>query len=132
MATSTVKTSITPGQAIVPAIDYEILIEDLLEMDFAGSVIATQSTRNWLAQVAAKAEMPHFGADVVGRRKHEVARNGKPNTTAQVNMLTGVKKKRKADQADVAAALPESVSASTPQVLSGNLIRKKPKVSNAE
>ena len=127
---STVKTSITPGQAIVPVIDYEILIEELLEMDFSGSERAIQSTRKWLAQVAAKAEMAHFGVDVVGRRKLDVARNGPPNTTAQINMLTGVKKKRKADQADVTAALPESFSAPTPQVLSSNLIRKKPKVSS--
>lgn len=128
---SIVETSITPGQAIVPVIDYEILIEELLEMDFAGSEMANQSTCKWLAQVAAKAGRPHFGVDVVGRRKHEVARNGTPDTSAQVNMLTGVKKKRKADQADVGAAPRNSVSAPTPQVLSSNLIRKKPKVGNA-
>ena len=125
------ETSITPGQAIVNAIDYEILIEQLLEMDFAGSEMATKSTCKWLAQVAAKAGRPQFGVDVVGTRKHDVLRKGTPDTTGQVNMLTGTKKKRKADQADVGAAPPDSASAPKPQVLSSKLIRKKPKVGNA-
>ncbi len=131
LATPTFKTSITPGQVIILAVDYEILMAELLEMDFAGSQLATESTRNWLAQVAAKAEVSRFGVNVVGKKKHNVVRNGAPNIRTQVNTLTCVKKKRKVDEAGVAATPPESVSAPPPHILSSNLIRKKPKLSNA-
>ena len=116
-----VSTGLTPGQASISAIDYEILIEDLLEMDFAGSEMGVQSTRKWLELVANKAGVPSFGVEVVGKRKQDVVCNGTPNNSSQVNMLTGVKKKRKVDQAD---------GATTPsaQLLSTTLVRKKPKL----
>ena len=128
------KSGKTPGQVIIPSTDYEILIDTLVDdLDFAGSEMASQSTQKWLAQVAIQAGsgVPSFGVSVVGKKSQNAPRNGTPNTTGQVNLLTGVKKKRKADQSDVAPSPPVPDSAS-PQVLSANLIRKKPKVSNAE
>lgn len=110
----------TPSQIVIPSFDYEILVGSLLQLDFAGAEQAVQSTRKWLDEVSIKAGVTDIGIDVVGRRPLNTSRSAQPKTTPPVNMLTGIKKKRKIDKVDSEDAL-------SPQFLSANLIRKKPK-----
>ena len=125
-ATAADEPSMTPGQVVISAIDYELLIEELLEMDFAGSELAGEHTSKWLAMIAAKANVPQFGHDIVGRKVMDDSQFGSANAEPQINTLTGIRKKRKVTDDIVAPAA--SSDAATPQTLSSNLVRKKPKI----
>lgn len=117
--------SITPGHVSISAVDYELLIEELLHKDFAGQGSATESTQKWLQEVASKAVVSKFGTDIVGKRPLVAAEGQKQDAQAQINVLTGIRKKRKAEDHNTSNGTKPDTS--TPQLLSANLIRKKPK-----
>jgi regulator of Ty1 transposition protein 109 len=117
---------------------YDKAMQKLLHLDFSDLKVATQSTGKWVSEVSGICGTKNdWSLEITGTLKPEETgskANGSGN--AQVNDLGGmIRKKRKADNADSSvtdAPAPVDVAKeSGVNVLSGGMIRKKPKTAPA-
>ena len=113
---------------------YDKAMQKLLHLDFSDLKVATQSTSRWVSEVSGICGIKNdWSLEITGTAKpDEAAGKANGNGSAQVNDLGGmIRKKRKADdqKADVgdAAAPADAANDSGVNVLSGGMIRKKPK-----
>ncbi|KAL6834917.1 histone acetylation domain-containing protein [Trichoderma camerunense] len=112
------------GERIVDEADYKRIHELLLRLDFATLEKATGSTRRWLSEVGLGSR---WGFDVTGTRELAAAAEDKPDPgVAPVNNLSGLVKRKRADTV-TEASQDETANGSGVNVLSGGLVRKKPK-----
>lgn len=131
ISTSTA-TEKTKGEIVVDASQYQSVMDFLLQTDFAGDTLASENSRAWVQKVLEFSQTTEFGRLVHGcDAQVSTQSNGSVNASAsQVNVLTGIRKKRKADILESTTTQDESkaldtVSAAT--TLSASLVRKKPK-----
>jgi regulator of Ty1 transposition protein 109 len=122
------------GELVITANDYDTLMQHLLELDFAGQEQAMKETRSWISKAAGLAKTNSWGRLLEGRcTKNESAiLLGAPNgQQACVNVLTGVRKKRKAEAMDTGLQSTPLPNLATPGILAvalgSGLVRKKPK-----
>ncbi|PNP49645.1 hypothetical protein THARTR1_09656 [Trichoderma harzianum] len=112
------------GERIVDEADYKRIHELLLRLDFATLDKATGSTRRWLSEVGLGSR---WGFEVTGTRELAAAAANKPDLgAAPVNNLSGLVKRKRADTV-TEASHDETANGSGVNVLSGGLVRKKPK-----
>ncbi|KIW99354.1 uncharacterized protein Z518_11342 [Rhinocladiella mackenziei CBS 650.93] len=107
----------TRGEVVMDANQYTSLMDFLLQTDFAGEELAAASTAGWVQKVFELSRVTTFGRPIRG--EHILAQSSVPeNKSSQpVNVLTSIRKKRKADNWE------ESVSAAEGAEVS----KKKPK-----
>lgn len=120
----------TQGEVVVDADQYQTLMDHLLQSDFAGEELAARSTKSWIEKVREVSSVPTFGLTVRGEYVVVGSTATEKTSTPQVNVLTAIRKKRKAEKMDeVTAALDTTPISSGPAVntLSAGLLRKKPK-----
>ncbi len=121
----------TQGELFLNADQYQTLMDFLLQQtDFAGDELAAQSTRGWVQKAMELAGASTFGRAVQGQHVVAAQTNGAESSVAapQVNVLTGVRKKRKAEETlDGSSSSSTATSTPTVNALSAGLIRKKPK-----
>ncbi|KIX99302.1 uncharacterized protein Z520_04878 [Fonsecaea multimorphosa CBS 102226] len=123
------------GELVISTTQYQALMDHLLQTDFAGEAIAADATKSWVDKAMELSMAASFGHPVQGHATPVLALSTAPDTvSAKVNMLTGVRKKRKADTMDngttVAATTTEvtqEAAVTTANSLSASLVRKKPK-----
>jgi regulator of Ty1 transposition protein 109 len=113
----------TQGEILLDADQYQTLMDFLLQTDFAGDDLAAQSTGGWVQKAMELSAAPTLGLAVRGQQVAAQTNGAESQSLPQVNVLTGVRKKRKADVlGDQAAAAVPTVNA-----LSAALVRKRPK-----
>ncbi|KAI1615322.1 histone acetylation protein-domain-containing protein [Exophiala viscosa] len=120
----------TQGELVLDAAQYQTLMNHLLQTDFAGEELAAANTKSWIQKALELSSIPRFGIPIRGR--YVVAESGGLEKSAlpQVNVLTGIRKKRKAEAVDDGtAALDTTPNPSAPAVntLAAGLLRKKPR-----
>jgi regulator of Ty1 transposition protein 109 len=122
------------GEILLNAEDYEILMKHLLETDFAGEGPAADATRSWINKALELSRSISFGQSITGSAiplaQTSVANSDDPSRS-RVNVLTGVRKKRKAAAADnvqIDTDKPNGATNGTVKTLSAGLVRKKPKI----
>ncbi|OAL37864.1 hypothetical protein AYO20_02697 [Fonsecaea nubica] len=136
-------TRATRGELLIDATQYQALMEHLLRTDFAHEAPAAQATRSWIDKALELSRAASFGHPIRGRATPVLAPPTAPDvaSSAQVNVLTGVRKKRKADTLDngtttnttttpnnsSAPGITQAVASTTANTLPNNLITKKPK-----
>ncbi|KAL9106684.1 MAG: hypothetical protein Q9227_008336 [Pyrenula ochraceoflavens] len=107
---------------------YRILINRLLELDFAGTPDAGKSTSEWLSFARSLVKVPSWGATVTGTRFPNQSSATLSGTAAQPTILpTGFLRKRKQDPEANSAASKEDGMGQSVNVLSTGLVRKKVK-----
>ncbi|KIW92883.1 uncharacterized protein Z519_06732 [Cladophialophora bantiana CBS 173.52] len=122
----------TRGELVMSVNEYQALMDHLLQTDFAGEGLAADSTRSWIDKAMELSKVASFGRPIHGRAAPVLAQPPVPDivSSTQVNMLTGVRKKRKADTMENGTTAVESTlptSALTANTLLSSLVRKKPK-----
>ncbi|EXJ69697.1 uncharacterized protein A1O5_06768 [Cladophialophora psammophila CBS 110553] len=122
----------TQGELVMNVHEYQALMDHLLQTDFAGESLAAKSTRSWIDKALELSQVASFGRPIHGRAARVLAQPPVPDivSSAQVNMLTGIRKKRKADTMEKGTTTVESTlgaSAATANTLLSSLVRKKPK-----
>jgi len=123
---------VTRGEIVVESEQYDTLLEYLLQTDFAGEELAAEHTRGWIQKTLEISKASAFGYSIRGEFiLGQAPQTGPENSTSQpINVLTNLRKKRKADEvnAKVGAPADEQDSPVTPiNTLSASLVRKKPK-----
>jgi hypothetical protein len=123
---------LTQGEIVVDAEQYEYLMDFLLQTDFAGEELAAENSRGWINKTLEISKASAFGYSIRGELVlAESSQTGPENPTSQpINVLTNLRKKRKADQVD--AKTIASVAEREPLVAPVNtlptaLVRKKAK-----
>jgi regulator of Ty1 transposition protein 109 len=113
----------TRGEVIVDSEQYDTLTDHLLKLDFSTRADGEKSTSSFIAK-AAELAGNFWGKSITGRNvRFESTRAAAMPRGNGVNILTGIRKKRKADVVEgKAAVLDQRVN-----VLSAGLIRKKAK-----
>lgn len=140
------------GNLILTDEKYSHLMTHLLNSDFSTQDLATQSTLSWISKASTLAGVSTWGQRVIGRKaamQREQANGGRTtdSVNANVNILTGMRKKRKVDgggavgksekevAAEAASITPAAKEAlATPKLvtLPVDLIKKKRKATNTE
>jgi len=103
--TSPVFIESTQGQVVVDGEKYQTLLDHLLQSDFAGDHLAAHSTRSWIRKALDLSNATAFGEDVEGRSVLAPPKTVEISTS-KVNVLTGVRKKRKLDVVEAQAEQP--------------------------
>ncbi|KIW12203.1 hypothetical protein PV08_09479 [Exophiala spinifera] len=124
------QSSATQGQLVLNPSQYQTLMDHLLQIDFAGEEKAAESTMSWIGKALELTGTSTFGLRIRGERV--LVQPDEPETAnaTPINMLTSVRKKRKADKTDENLTDPKTVdsnSASSAMLLSAGMVRKKPK-----
>lgn len=121
----------TQGEIIVEASQYQALMDHLLQTDFAGEDLAAKATESWINKALEISQATSFGKTILGCAAPVVAKTPAVVNapSARVNVLTTVRKKRKADAfEDTGKRTDTSISTTIEaQTLSASVIRKKPK-----
>ncbi|ETN44540.1 uncharacterized protein HMPREF1541_10210 [Cyphellophora europaea CBS 101466] len=121
----------TRGQVVTDLDTYDELLESLLRLDFAGQQLAAESTDKWVALVKKQTETQDFGASILGKatpaKSLGTATANGSISAPQVTTLTGVRKKRKVEDAAPAVSVVGDLTSPSATVLSAGLVRKKPK-----
>lgn len=126
----------TRGQVVVDNDQYEQMMDFLLQTDFTGEDLAAENTRGWINKILEISKASTIGYHVRGELSLVDPLKPEAGTSIPqpINVLTNVRKKRKADQensnsnsqvaetVDEHASLPVSVN-----TLATSLVRKKPK-----
>ena len=118
------------GEITMDAGDYQSLMDFLLQTDFAGEDLAAENTRAWVEKALELSGAATFGQPIHGRHVLAQSTGPKDMSSSHVNLLTGVRKKRKADNTGESASTSETAAISpvpTTNTLSAGLVRKKPK-----
>lgn len=146
-----VKTDPRPATNIVVLTSEQYITQaDFLlnNTDYAGKALAIKSTKEWIAKVEELGGVSNFGIDVCGpksggRQPDQLstripAVNGTPDEKPKVNILTGIKKKRKVSEASnnivpvttsfvASDEVSPAVNPNAVRTLPAGLVRKKPK-----
>jgi regulator of Ty1 transposition protein 109 len=113
----------TRGEVIVDSEQYDTLIDHLLQLDFSTREDGEKGTSSFIAKAVELAGNV-WGKSVTGRKvKLESTRAAAMTQGNGVNILTGIRKKRKVDEVEEKAAVLEQPV----NVLSAGLVRKKAK-----
>ncbi len=123
----------TQGEVVINTDLYQALMDYLLQTDFAGENRAIEATKSWIDRVFELSGATSFGRPVLG-----CATPILPQTTAAVdsslsshiNVLTGIRKKRKADVTEdgtIQSDPQEFATAPIVNIIASGLLRKKPK-----
>ncbi|EXJ93681.1 hypothetical protein A1O1_02073 [Capronia coronata CBS 617.96] len=119
------------GEIVINADQYQSLTDYLLQTDFAGDHLAAESTRGWVQKVLELSGAAAFGCPILGERTLAPSSGVQQMDAPQVNVLTGIRKKRKADNivdSGPASSANGPVSGQpTVNTLSAGLVRKKVK-----
>ena len=121
--------SLTRVELVLEKDRYDELMEHLLKLDFATEPMARHSSARWARKAGALANVPSWGALVTGEFEVPVsaaAPEPPSDSSSNINVLTGIRKKRKAEPAAVNDAKQIPDTAISTGVT--NLIMKKPKV----
>ena len=87
------------GQMVIDSKEYQELFDDLLQSDFSNQSIAVKSTSSWTEKVAKMAAGKCSGVNILGRATPVPVTSAVATDNAKsVNILTGVKRKRKAHE----------------------------------
>ncbi|KAL9136462.1 MAG: hypothetical protein Q9175_002324 [Cornicularia normoerica] len=120
------------GDVILRQKDYQRAGSLLLRLDYADKNVATDSTRKWISDVAARAGLKVWGWHVVGKKPTSAKRD--PITDAKPAILNaGLIRKKKRPAEDMNGGAVEVGSESKEPgiiMLSGGLLRKKVKVAS--
>lgn len=126
----TAVTEQTKGEIVIDASQYEDLMDFLLQTDFAGEDLAAKNTRAWIEKALEFSNATVFGRLVRGTQVLALA-NGFANLSSQqVNVLTGVRQKRKVDVAEDhtrRSDVGQNATTTAVNTLPAGLVRKKPK-----
>jgi regulator of Ty1 transposition protein 109 len=122
----------TRGEIVFDATQYQALMDHLLQTDFTGEESAAAASRGWIDKALELSGATSFGRPVLGCATPVLAESAAAvdASSAQINVLTGVRKKRKADVIEDAATRSnggESAGLPAVNTLSAGLVRKKPK-----
>jgi regulator of Ty1 transposition protein 109 len=113
----------TRGEVIVDSEQYDTLIDHLLKLDFSTRADGEKGTSSFIA-AAAELAGDFWGKSITGRKvKFESTGAAAMPQGNGVNILTGIRKKRKVDVVEEKAAVLEQQV----NVLSAGLVRKKAK-----
>ncbi|KAJ9604602.1 hypothetical protein H2200_010716 [Cladophialophora chaetospira] len=122
----------TQGEIIIDGDQYLDLMDYLLQTDFTGKDLAADATRSWIDKVMEFSKATCFGRAVVGCATPILAATSAITnaSSAQVNVLTGIRRKRKADvvaDGPGGSGVADSAAVAGVNSVSASLIRKKPK-----
>ena len=124
------------GPLLLSSQNYQLLLFHLLDSDFSTQFLAADSTSSWIhraCELAGQETSDSWGQSVIGRKPVVQSNGYAADRKNSVNILTGVRKKRKVADDRTAAAGTVDKNEGTPiaeaVVLPTNLIRKKRKVS---
>ncbi|KAK5058827.1 hypothetical protein LTR84_011091 [Exophiala bonariae] len=122
----------TKGQVVVNTDQYDQLMDFMLQTDFTGEDLAAESTRGWINKILEISKASTIGYQIRG--ESIVGDSLKPGAGTSipppVNVLTNIRKKRKADQEDRTSKPAVNEQTSLPvtvNTLATSLVRKKPK-----
>ena len=92
----------TQGEIILDTEQYQVLLDQLLETDFAGEGPAAEATKSWIDSVLEISKAASFGRPVLGCASPILAQSTAvvDSSSSPINVLTGIRKKRKADVAE--------------------------------
>lgn len=122
----------TQGEIVVDAEQYEHLMDFLLETDFTGEENAAENSRGWINKTLEISKASAFGYSIRGELVLAESPQTRPeNPTSQpINVLTNIRKKRKADQVDaktVTSVAERETLVAPVNILPTALVRKKAK-----
>lgn len=120
----------TQGELVLNIDQYDTLMDLLLNTDFAGDEKAAESTRGWVQKALELTSTTKFGHLIRGERVLPSLTGLEKTPLPQVNVLNGIRKKRKAENRDDGGAASEpgqAPSVAAVNTLSSGLVRKKPK-----
>lgn len=121
----------TQGDIVIDAGQYQSLSDYLLASDFAGEDLAAESTRGWVQKALELSGAAAFGRPIQGECTLSLSTGAEQAPAQQVNVLTGVRKKRKLDNVleDSPAASQDGAASGPPAInsLPAGLVRKKAK-----
>ncbi|ERF68724.1 hypothetical protein EPUS_07142 [Endocarpon pusillum Z07020] len=125
----------TRGDIVLSEQTYQELMNHLLQTDFANQDVATQSTASWIKKASDVVGISSWGQRLTGRKPVvPIVRSNRSESNTTVNVLMGVRKKRKAadsgDATNVVANAGTTEAGSTPEAatLPADSTRKKYKV----
>ena len=125
------------GDIILSEQTYQELMNHLLQTDFANQDVAAQSTASWIKKASDLVGISSWGQKLTGRKPVvPVVRSNGSESNTNVNVLMGVRKKRKAtdigDATSVVANAGTTDAGSMPEAatLPTDSIQKKYKVTN--
>ncbi|RVX72998.1 hypothetical protein B0A52_03351 [Exophiala mesophila] len=122
--------STTKGELVLDGGQYQALMDYLLQTDFAGSELAEEHTSGWISKALEISGAARFGQTIRGEMALKASSHiSAPNNhvTPAVNLLTGLRKKRKAEQASEISEVETEVPQPMAKTLATGLVRKKPK-----
>ncbi|EHY54901.1 hypothetical protein HRR83_005839 [Exophiala dermatitidis] len=121
----------THGEAVLDSNQYQALMDQLLQSDFAGEAVAVESTKLWINKTLEFSGTAGLGYLVTGERTLTLAKGLEQNGPPQVNVLTGIRRKRKVDSisGDNPASSGGGLTSAgqTSNALPDNLVRKRAK-----
>ncbi|KEF54584.1 uncharacterized protein A1O9_09026 [Exophiala aquamarina CBS 119918] len=122
----------TRGEIVVDAEQYNILMDFLLQTDFAGERLAAEHSRGWISKALEVSKASAFGYSIHGELiLGPTSQTGPENPASQpINVLTNIRKKRKADQLGTKGGAPADEQApllAPINNLATSLVRKKVK-----
>ncbi|KIW68092.1 hypothetical protein PV04_04060 [Phialophora macrospora] len=122
----------TQGEIVLDATHYQTLMDHLLQTDFTGEESAAEASRSWIDKALELSGATSFGRPILGSATPVLAQPtvAIDSSSAQINVLTGVRKKRKANVIEDASTRSngaESAGLAAINTLSAGLVRKKPK-----
>lgn len=112
------------GDRILSDTDYKRMSELLLHLDFSSIDKAAGSTRRWISEVALGSAWGYTLQGEAVAPQQQTSAASSADGQKQVNNLTGLVKRKRAESSTPAAP-------AEPQVLSAGLVRKKPKADGA-
>ena len=123
------------GQFLLSEQNYQLLLDHLLQSDFADQDLAAQSTSSLIITASELSGISNWGQRVKGRKPVVTPmRSSGSESKAAVNMLTGIRKKRKlgsgASTTPAAATMNEAVSRPEAATLSTDHLSRKRKFHN--
>lgn len=120
----------TPGELILDGGQYQTLMDYLLQTDFAGSELAEENTRGWINKALEISGTLRFGQTIRGEFDLDTAPHVSApdqNVPPAVNLLTGLRKKRKAEQPSEMSEGEKQSAEALVNTLATGLVRKRPK-----
>ncbi|OCT45612.1 DNA damage response protein [Cladophialophora carrionii] len=122
----------TRGEIVFDAAQYQTLMDYLLQTDFTGEEAAVETSRSWIDKALELSRATSFGQPVLGCATPGLAPSAQAveASSAPINVLTGVRKKRKVDVVEDASVRSNGVEiagAAAINTLAAGLVRKKTK-----
>ncbi|OAP57756.1 hypothetical protein AYL99_08494 [Fonsecaea erecta] len=121
----------TRGELVIDTTKYQVLMDHLLHTDFAREAPAAHATKSWIDRALELSMVASFGQPIHGRATLALAPTTTPATAppVNVNVLTGVRKKRKAETMDngTTITVTQATAGTTANTLSASFVGKKQK-----